>query len=78
MKRALIAVGDLREGENDVALLVHRLPDRTRVVHVGLGGSLGLMVLYFNPWFLFIESVDVALFVGIVWLTWPSKTMVGA
>jgi hypothetical protein len=45
---------------------------------VGLAASFGLMVVYFNPWFLFIEGVNTALFVSIVWLSWPSKTMVGA
>ena len=45
---------------------------------MGLALSLGLMVLYFDPWFLFIEGVNAALFVSIAWLHWPSKTMVGA
>jgi hypothetical protein len=45
---------------------------------VGLAASFGLMVVYFTPWFLFIEGVNAALFVSIVWLSWPSKTMVGA
>lgn len=45
---------------------------------VGLAASFGLMVVYFNPWFLFIEGVNAALFVSIVWLSWPTKTMVGA
>ena len=48
------------------------------VAVVGLAASFGLMVVYFNPWYLFIEGVNAALIVGIVWLTWPSKTMVGA
>lgn len=45
---------------------------------LGLGASLGLMLVYFNPWFLFIEAVNASLIVGLVWLAWPSKTMVGA
>lgn len=45
---------------------------------VGLVTSFSLMVAYFTPWYLFIEGVNAALIVGIVWLTWPSKTMVGA
>jgi hypothetical protein len=36
------------------------------------------MVLYFTPWFLFIEVVNAGLIVGILWLDWPSKSMVGA
>jgi len=44
----------------------------------GLAVSLGLMVVYFNPWFLFIQAVNAALIVGILWLDWPSKSMVGA
>ncbi|HET6790008.1 MAG TPA: hypothetical protein VFI35_00295 [Actinomycetota bacterium] len=45
---------------------------------VGLATSLGLMVVYFNPWYLFIEAINAALILGIVWLAWPTKTMVGA
>ena len=45
---------------------------------VGLATSFGLMVVYLNPWYLFIEGVNAALIVGMVWLTWPTKTMVGA
>ena len=48
------------------------------VAAIGLAVSFGLMVVYFNPWYLFIEGVNAALIVGIVWLAWPSKTMVGA
>lgn len=48
------------------------------VAVVGLVTSFSLMVAYFTPWYLFIEGVNAALIVGIVWLTWPSKTMVGA
>ena len=48
------------------------------VAVVGLVTSFSLMVVYFTPWYLFIEGVNAALIVGIVWLTWPSKSMVGA
>jgi hypothetical protein len=48
------------------------------VAVVGLAASFGLMVLYFNPWYLFIETVNAGLIVGIAWLAWPSRTMVGA
>ena len=48
------------------------------VAAVGLVTSFSLMVVYFTPWYLFIEGVNAALIVGIAWLTWPSKTMVGA
>lgn len=48
------------------------------VAVIGLVTSFGLMVVFFNRWFLFIEVVNAALIVGIVWLSWPSKTMVGA
>lgn len=44
----------------------------------GLAVSFGLMVLYFNPWFLFIQAVNAGLLVGLIWLDWPSNTMVGA
>ena len=48
------------------------------VAVIGLITSFGLMVLYFHPWFLFIQAVNAALIVGLLWLDWPSKTMVGA
>ena len=48
------------------------------VAVVGLVTSFSLMVVYFTPWYLFIEGVNSALIVGIAWLTWPSKSMVGA
>jgi hypothetical protein len=31
------------------------------------------MVVYFNPWYLFIEGINAALIVGIVWLAWPPR-----
>lgn len=36
------------------------------VAVIGLAASFGLMVLYFNPWYLFIEGVNASLIVGIV------------
>jgi hypothetical protein len=36
------------------------------------------MVLYFNPWFLFIEAVNAGLIICLVWTTWPTTSMVGA
>lgn len=44
----------------------------------GLGASFALMVVYFSPWFLFIEGVNAALVVSLVWFSWPSTSMVGA
>ena len=44
----------------------------------GLATSLGLMALYFDRWFLFIQSVNAALIVGILWWSWPSESVVGA
>lgn len=48
----------------------------------GLGGRLavscGLMIVYFNRWFAFIEAVNAALLVAIVWLDWPTAAMVCA
>jgi hypothetical protein len=40
--------------------------------------SFGLMVLYFHPWFGFIQVVNAGLVVAIVWLEWPTTAMVGA
>jgi len=37
-----------------------------------------LIILYFNPWFLFIQAVNAGLIAGILWLDWPTKSMVGA
>ena len=48
------------------------------VAVVGLVTSFSLMVVYFTPWYLFIEGVNATLIVGIAWLSWPSRTMVGA
>src|SRR5688572_7085382 len=47
------------------------------VAVIGLAVSFGLMVLYFNPWFLFIQAVNAGLIVGLLWLKWPSESMVG-
>jgi hypothetical protein len=60
-----------------IGLWAHAEWWRTAAV-VGLAASFGLMVLYFHPWFLFIEAVNAALIVGILWFEWPSKAMVGA
>lgn len=60
-----------------IGLWTHAEWWRTAAV-VGLAISLGLMVVYFNPWFLFIEAVNAALIVGLIWFDWPSRTMVGA
>ncbi len=48
------------------------------VAVIGLAVSFGLMVLFFHPWFLFIQAVNAGLIVGLVLLDWPSKSMVGA
>jgi hypothetical protein len=48
------------------------------VAVTGLAISFLLMVVYFNPWFLFIEGVNAGLIAGILWFAWPSQTMVGA
>ena len=48
------------------------------VAVVGLATSFGRWVLYFHPWFLFIQAaVNVALIVGLLSLDWPSRSMVG-
>jgi hypothetical protein len=44
----------------------------------GLGVSFGLMVVWFNPWFSFIEVVNAALLVGLAFLAWPSADVLGA
>ena len=48
------------------------------VAVVGLGASLGLMVVWFNPWFAFIEVVNAVLLVGIAFYAWPSAEALGA
>lgn len=45
---------------------------------IGLAASLTVIALYFNPWYLFITAVNLALIVPIAWLAWPTKSMVGA
>jgi hypothetical protein len=37
-----------------------------------------VLVLYFNPWYLFITGVNLALIAAIAWQSWPSRSMVGA
>jgi hypothetical protein len=44
---------------------------------VGLVYSLGLMIVYFNRRFLFIEVVNGGLILGLAWTTWPSQTLLG-
>ena len=44
---------------------------------VGLVYSLGLMIVYFNRRFLFIEVVNAGLILGLAWTTWPSQTLLG-
>ena len=48
------------------------------VAVVGLAVSFGLMVVYFPRWFAFIEVVNAGLLVGLLWLDWPTESMVGA
>jgi hypothetical protein len=43
----------------------------------GLASSLVLMILFFHTWFVPIQVVNAALLVGLLWLEWPSKAMVG-
>jgi hypothetical protein len=45
---------------------------------IGLSVSLSVLVLYFNPWYLFITGVNLALIAAIAWQSWPSRSMVGA
>jgi hypothetical protein len=47
------------------------------IAAIGLAASLGLMIVYFDPWYVFIQAVNACLIVGLVWLTWPTRTMVG-
>jgi protein-S-isoprenylcysteine O-methyltransferase Ste14 len=44
----------------------------------GLGVSFGLMVLWFSPWYSFIEVVNAALLIGLAFLSWPSADVLGA
>jgi hypothetical protein len=45
---------------------------------LGLSVSTILLLLYFNPWYLFILPVNIALIVGIAFMEWPAETTVGA
>jgi len=47
------------------------------VAVTGLTGSFILMVLYFTPWFLLIQAVNLALVAALVWGAWPTKSMLG-
>jgi sulfite exporter TauE/SafE len=60
-----------------VALLAHGGWWRPTAV-VGLSVSTVLLLVYFNPWCLFILAVNLAMIVGIAWLHWPSRSTVGA
>jgi hypothetical protein len=72
---ALVAAGFLAAA--GIGLWAHA--DWWRLVAVvGLAVSFGLMALYFHPWFLSIEVVNAGLLLGILWLAWPSKSLVGA
>jgi len=64
-------------GAAGVGLWVHADWWRTAAV-VGLAGSLGLMIPFFQPWFIPIEAVNAALIASLLWLQWPTATMVGA
>jgi hypothetical protein len=44
----------------------------------GAVASLVLAILYFNPWLLLAVALDVGLIVGIVWLSWPPNSNLGA
>jgi len=48
------------------------------VAVAGLAASFGLMVLFFHPWFLPIQAINAAMIVSLIWLDWPSQTLVGA
>jgi hypothetical protein len=48
------------------------------VAVVGFAVSLGLMILWFNPWFSFIEVVNAALLIGLAFYAWPSRNVLGA
>jgi hypothetical protein len=48
------------------------------VAIAGFGVSFGLMVVWFNPWFSFIEVVNAALLIGIAFFAWPSSHALGA
>src|SRR6266508_4559042 len=43
------------------------------IVVVGLSVSTALLLLYFNPWYLSILAVNVALVVGIAFMDWPRR-----
>jgi len=60
-----------------VALWIHL--DLWRAVAIaGLGVSVGLMIVWFNPWFTMIEIVNAGLLVGIALYSWPSSELLGA
>jgi hypothetical protein len=43
----------------------------------GLSISFALMVLYFHPWFVPIQLVNLALIIALVWQRWPARAAVG-
>jgi hypothetical protein len=59
-----------------IALFAHASLWRPLAV-AGLGASLFLYVLYFNPWLDFITLVNAAVLAGLVWWHWPSATRMG-
>jgi hypothetical protein len=42
------------------------------------GAALSLFVVFFQPVILFGMALDIAVIVALVWLEWPTKSMVGA
>ena len=44
----------------------------------GLAASFVLMVLFFRTWFIPIEIMNAALIIALLWLDWPSESLVGA
>lgn len=67
---ALLVVGG-------IALWTHAGWWRSTAI-AGLAVSFGLMVLYFSPWFVPIETVNLALVIGLAWLDVPSRATLGA
>lgn len=44
----------------------------------GLAASFLLMALFFHPWFIPIQVINAGLIVALLWLDWPSPSVVGA
>lgn len=51
---------------------------RRQLAVAGLIGSLALMIVFFNPWYSLIQTINAALIVALLWWDWPSVGMVGA